>query len=89
MKKILITGAFGQIGSELVPALQKRFGEDNVVALAHRTRHDAFDGIIETGDVTDADAIEAIIKSIISIPFTILRLCFRRLAKKTRSLRGM
>lgn len=62
MKKILITGAFGQIGSELVPALQKRFGEDNVVALAHRTRHDAFDGIIETGDVTDADAIEAIIK---------------------------
>ncbi len=32
MKRILITGAAGQLGSELVPALRERYGETNVVA---------------------------------------------------------
>ena len=32
MKRILVTGALGQIGSELVPALRARYGEDRVVA---------------------------------------------------------
>lgn len=32
MKRILVTGAAGQIGAELVPALRARFGEDAVVA---------------------------------------------------------
>jgi nucleoside-diphosphate-sugar epimerase len=32
MKKILIIGACGQIGSELTPALRKIYGNDNVVA---------------------------------------------------------
>ena len=32
MKKILVTGAFGQIGSELVPTLQKKYGKENVMA---------------------------------------------------------
>lgn len=32
MKRILVTGALGQIGSELVPALRDRYGEDHVVA---------------------------------------------------------
>ena len=32
MKKILITGAVGQIGSELATALKKRYGKENVVA---------------------------------------------------------
>ncbi len=32
MRKILVTGAAGQIGSELVVALRKRYGEENVVA---------------------------------------------------------
>ncbi len=32
MKRILVTGALGQIGSELVPALRERYGEDQVVA---------------------------------------------------------
>lgn len=32
MKKILVTGAVGQIGSELTTALKKRYGQENVVA---------------------------------------------------------
>jgi nucleoside-diphosphate-sugar epimerase len=30
-KRILVTGACGQIGSELVPALRQRYGEENIV----------------------------------------------------------
>jgi len=32
MRKILVTGALGQIGSELVPALRQRYGRENVIA---------------------------------------------------------
>lgn len=32
MKRFLVTGALGQIGSELVPALRERYGKDQVVA---------------------------------------------------------
>ena len=32
MRRILITGALGQIGSELAPALRERYGADRVVA---------------------------------------------------------
>ena len=31
-RPILVTGALGQIGSELVPALRERYGSDTVVA---------------------------------------------------------
>jgi nucleoside-diphosphate-sugar epimerase len=32
MKRILVTGALGQIGSELIPALRQRYGVESVVA---------------------------------------------------------
>ncbi|MDH3346524.1 MAG: NAD-dependent epimerase/dehydratase family protein [Desulfobulbaceae bacterium] len=35
MKRILVTGATGQIGSELVPFLRSRYGADRVIAIGH------------------------------------------------------
>ncbi|MBU3896874.1 MAG: NAD-dependent epimerase/dehydratase family protein [Nanoarchaeota archaeon] len=35
MKKILVIGSAGQIGTELVPALRKEFGNENVIAGYH------------------------------------------------------
>jgi nucleoside-diphosphate-sugar epimerase len=61
-KKILATGAFGQIGSELVPALYKEFGKENVVAMAHSNVSPDFNGILEKADTRDKNAISTIIK---------------------------
>lgn len=36
MRKILVTGATGQIGCELTPALRGKFGDKNVVAAGHK-----------------------------------------------------
>ena len=38
MKKILVTGATGQIGSELTLALRERYGNENVVAAGHKRK---------------------------------------------------
>ncbi|RLF96496.1 L-threonine 3-dehydrogenase [Thermococci archaeon] len=37
MKNILVTGACGQIGSELVEKLREKYGNENVVAAGHKT----------------------------------------------------
>ncbi|HUH13493.1 MAG TPA: NAD-dependent epimerase/dehydratase family protein [Longimicrobiales bacterium] len=60
MRKILVTGAGGQIGSELVPALRARYGEDAVVATDLKTLPEAF-GPSERLDVTDAPAIARVV----------------------------
>jgi len=61
---ILVTGAVGQIGSELTPALRLRYGSDNVVATGHKTRpspalYEA--GPFEFIDVAKRDTIEAVV----------------------------
>jgi len=61
MKKVLVTGAFGLVGSELVPALQKELGTDSVVALARQTVDPNFEGILEKGDVTDINLLSSLI----------------------------
>ena len=38
MKRIMVTGAVGQIGSELTLALRERYGNDNVVACGRKTQ---------------------------------------------------
>ena len=54
MRKILVTGAQGQIGSELVPALRDRHGAETVVSTFHRKQPPSDGGIVEHLDSTDA-----------------------------------
>lgn len=56
MKNILITGAIGQIGSELTMALRKRYGYSNVVASDIRSKLD--DEIVESGPFEIVDCTE-------------------------------
>ena len=64
-KRILVTGANGQIGTELTIALRKIYGEESVVASdivvpnAESTLHN---GIFETLDVTNFDDFERIVR---------------------------
>jgi len=65
MKKILVTGATGQIGSELTIELRKKYGKDNVVAIGHKRTpsNELFNsGPFEYADVTDKQSIEKIVK---------------------------
>jgi nucleoside-diphosphate-sugar epimerase len=62
--KILVTGAVGQIGSELTPALRKRYGSENVVAAGHKTKPSPSlrdSGPFEFIDVSRRDTIEAVV----------------------------
>ncbi|SDN43275.1 Nucleoside-diphosphate-sugar epimerase [Fictibacillus solisalsi] len=64
MKKILITGALGQIGSELVMHARKIYGNDNVIATDIRKTDSAVvhSGPFEVLDVTDPQAMASITK---------------------------
>ena len=65
MKRILVTGAAGQIGTELVPALRDRYGAENVVAARHTTPlHDDVrgSGPCTMVDVTDYDQVDGAIR---------------------------
>ncbi len=64
MKKILVTGAVGQIGSELTEKLREKYGNENVVAAGHRTQpteemRNA--GPFEFASVTDKEALEKLV----------------------------
>lgn len=57
MKKILVTGALGQIGTELITALHKIYGTENVIATDIREPDDRFpiQGPFEILDVMDGE----------------------------------
>jgi len=64
-RKILITGALGQIGSELIPALREKYGKDNVIAVGHHkepTEEFRNSGPFEMADASDKEAIRVLIE---------------------------
>lgn len=64
LKRILVTGAMGQIGTDLTARLREVYGVDNVVASGRRedTNESAeTDGIYEVVDVTDIEQIDRIV----------------------------
>ncbi|MBS7620495.1 NAD-dependent epimerase/dehydratase family protein [Candidatus Bathyarchaeota archaeon] len=64
MKKILVTGALGQIGLELTPVLRKRYGKDNVIASDIRSPSKNFlnSGPFESLNILNRTDLEEVIK---------------------------
>ena len=65
MRRILVTGATGQIGSELTIELRKKHGGRNVIAAGHRRKPGkklADSGPFEYIDVTDRDSVEKLVQ---------------------------
>ena len=65
IKKIMVTGSVGQIGSELTLALRKKYGADNVIATGRKTEPSK--ELKESGpfhfiNVNDTNSVEEIIK---------------------------
>jgi len=65
MKRILVTGAVGQIGSELTMALRERHGAENVLATGRKTKPSK--ELLESGpfeyiDVAQKETVEAVIE---------------------------
>ncbi len=65
MKKILVTGAVGQIGSELTLALRERYGAENVVATGRKTKPSK--ELLDSGpfhfiDVANPDSVKEMVQ---------------------------
>ena len=65
MEKILVTGAVGQIGSELTLILRKNYGDAHVIATGHKTKPDP--SLLESGpfhfiDCTRSETIAGVVK---------------------------
>lgn len=66
MKRVLITGALGQIGSELTVKMRHIYGKENVVASGRRIKK-GFENLIESGpfeivNINDAKTLWEIVK---------------------------
>lgn len=65
MKTILVTGALGQIGSELVQRLRREYGSNHVIAtdVRHQDNETTNSGPFETLDVTDGQRMFDLVKT--------------------------
>ena len=63
MKRILVTGAAGQVGTELVPSLRAAYGETAVLATDLRLPEDAHESGFRVLDCMDAGAIHNAVKA--------------------------
>jgi len=61
-RSILVTGAFGQIGSELTEDLQKTHGIKNVLATDIKDPREDYRGNYEQLDVLDQERMRALVK---------------------------
>lgn len=61
MKKILVTGAFGLVGTDLIEALVKKYPSKSIVAISHKATGNS-QAIIEKGDVRDPIGLSKIIE---------------------------
>lgn len=62
MKKILITGSSGQVGSALVPALIEKYGQENVFTMDIKAPLNSVADNFINQDATDIKNVEAVIK---------------------------
>ncbi len=62
MRKILVTGALGRVGSELVPALRERYGADRVVASDTRLMPAVTEGPFEQLDCTRIEQVQDVVR---------------------------
>jgi nucleoside-diphosphate-sugar epimerase len=62
MTKILVTGAIGQIGTELVLALRQKYGQENVVASDLRNPQNQDFNPFEVLDVLDKEGLKHVVK---------------------------
>lgn len=62
MERILVTGALGQIGSELVPILRERYGLDQVIASDIRMPPRDHDGPFEFVDGTNPRQVQEVVQ---------------------------
>jgi nucleoside-diphosphate-sugar epimerase len=65
MEKVMVTGAVGQIGSELIPVLRKRLGAEKVIAAGHIKKPEKT--LLESGpfqfiDCTDINTVAEVVR---------------------------
>jgi len=61
MKRIMVTGALGQIGSELIVKLREKYGSDSVLAVDYRVPDKDYAGLFELADVRDREALDRLV----------------------------